>query len=56
MYGENCGIECGNCLNSVQCHHINGTCMSGWDSGFQGLTCTESDYLKYALKCLVFKS
>lgn len=44
MYGENCGEECGNCLHSVQCNHINGTCMDGCDSGFQGSKCTEGNY------------
>lgn len=41
-YGENCSIPCGYCFESEQCNHINGTCMNGCDSGYQGVLCTES--------------
>lgn len=40
---------CGNCIESEQCHHINGTCMNGCDRGYQGLHCTQGKYLN-ALK------
>lgn len=43
MYGKNCSIPCGHCFNSEQCHHINGTCMNGCDSGYKGFNCTEGD-------------
>lgn len=26
-----------------QCHHINGTCINGCDSGYQGPNCTEGN-------------
>ena len=45
MFGENCTEHCGNCLNSEQCHHINGTCMNGCDRGYEGLYCTEGKSL-----------
>lgn len=41
MYGEGCAIPCGNCLESRQCHHINGTCMNGCDNGYSGSNCTD---------------
>lgn len=41
MYGQNCNLSCGHCIMSEQCHHINGTCMSGCDIGYHGLHCTE---------------
>lgn len=39
MYGENCSKSCGNCKNSQQCHHIDGTCMNGCENGYQGSKC-----------------
>lgn len=56
MYGENCGIACGNCLAKEQCHHINGTCMNGCDRGYQGSKCTEGDHCYLMLKTLCFNS
>ena len=32
-------MTCGNCLNGDQCHHVDGTCMMGCDSGWSGDTC-----------------
>lgn len=43
FYGENCSTPCGNCLESKQCQHTNGTCMNGCASGYQGLTCKEGN-------------
>lgn len=43
MYGDNCSVPCGNCFRSEQCHHINGTCLNGCDSGYQGLPCTKGE-------------
>lgn len=45
MYGVNCSTPCGHCLDSDQCHHINGTCISGCDSGYQGIKCLKGDHL-----------
>lgn len=56
MYGENCGIACGNCLAKEQCHHINGTCMNGCDRGYQGSKCTEGDHCYLMLKTWCFNS
>ena len=38
-YGLNCSKTCGNCRESSQCHHINGSCLNGCDPGFQGEKC-----------------
>lgn len=43
LYGENCSIHCGMCLNSSQCQPINGSCMEGCDSGFLGENCTQGE-------------
>lgn len=34
-------MRCGHCHKSEQCHHINGKCMNGCDSGYQGSICME---------------
>lgn len=44
LYGENCSMHCGHCVRSEQCHHINGTCMNGCDSGYQGSICMEGSF------------
>jgi hypothetical protein len=44
LYGENCSIPCGMCLNMSQCQHINGSCLDGCDSGFQGDNCTQGKW------------
>lgn len=44
-YGENCSKSCGNCSGSEQCHHINGTCINGCESGYQGPKCIDSGYI-----------
>lgn len=36
-YGLNCSLDCGNCLDSTNCNHVNGTCTSGCASGWQDL-------------------
>lgn len=43
MYGQNCRTPCGHCLDSEQCHPINGMCVNGCDNGYQGLYCTEGN-------------
>lgn len=40
-YGDNCSMPCGQCLDSAQCHHVNGTCMNGCASGYGGFKCTD---------------
>lgn len=49
MYGYNCSILCGKCFESEQCHHVNGTCMNGCDSGYQGEHCTEGNSVGFFL-------
>lgn len=44
--GDNCSKTCGKCRHSEQCHHINGKCKNGCNSGYQGDKCDEG-------KCLV---
>lgn len=41
MYGANCNNPCGKCFDLEQCHHISGTCLTGCESGYRGLKCTE---------------
>lgn len=43
VFGENCNTSCGRCISSEPCHHINGTCMNGCESGFHGWNCTEGE-------------
>lgn len=61
-YGENCSNQCGHCFETEQCHHINGTCMNGCDSGFHGLLCTDGKHvlifsvtIRQILKCILKK-
>ena len=43
MYGVNCSVECGTCVNNEVCHHINGSCLKGCDKGFYGQRCDQSN-------------
>lgn len=54
MYGQNCNLSCGHCIMSEQCHHINGTCMSGCDIGYHGLHCTEGKHQSNNSNTVVF--
>ncbi|XP_061194970.1 multiple epidermal growth factor-like domains protein 10 [Saccostrea echinata] len=38
-YGQDCGQRCGACLGYKQCHHINGSCLKGCDTGYGGELC-----------------
>lgn len=38
-YGLGCKYDCGACLGYAQCHYLNGSCLQGCDSGFQGELC-----------------
>jgi hypothetical protein len=44
-YGAGCQQRCGWCLNSEQCHHINGACLNGCNPGYQGLNCKGIEHL-----------
>ena len=38
-YGKECKASCGHCLNQEPCFHINGTCLTGCESGYLGNLC-----------------
>ncbi|XP_062620194.1 multiple epidermal growth factor-like domains protein 11 [Saccostrea cucullata] len=47
-YGLGCRLLCGNCFNSKQCHHVNGSCFDGCDAGYKGPLCkTEKLFLAH---------
>ena len=50
-FGQDCGKECGECVNDEQCHHINGTCLNGCDRGFQGHECNEGEVFSFMARC-----
>ncbi|XP_065942297.1 uncharacterized protein [Magallana gigas] len=39
FYGVACNEECGHCREVNQCHHINGTCLTGCAAGYHGNMC-----------------
>lgn len=41
-YGIDCEDSCGLCRDVNQCSHINGTCLTGCDAGYQGTMCKRS--------------
>jgi hypothetical protein len=40
-YGPDCSQTCGKCREDKQCHHINGSCSDGCDTGYKGDKCDE---------------
>lgn len=38
-YGPDCNHTCGQCLDNLPCHHINGTRQGGCAPGFKGKNC-----------------
>lgn len=38
-YGAGCKEACGYCRDGNQCSNINGTCLTGCDTGFKGDFC-----------------
>ena len=42
-FGQDCGEECGECVNDEQCHHINGTCLNGCKRGYKGQQCKQGN-------------
>ncbi|XP_052717716.1 multiple epidermal growth factor-like domains protein 10 isoform X1 [Crassostrea angulata] len=53
FYGWMCSSKCSrHCVNG-ECHHINGTCLQGCNSGWKGDKCTEPDCPPntYGLNC-----
>lgn len=47
-YGPDCSVLCGHCLNQNDCHYVNGSCLTGCNTGFQGKFCNSS---KFAENC-----
>lgn len=54
MFGPACNRSCGNCRKREDCHHINGSCLSGCKAGYQGEKCMKGTrihvYLTASLK------
>lgn len=44
-YGIDCNDTCGHCSNVSECFHINGTCPTGCDAGYQGHLCKSRTYM-----------
>ncbi|XP_065926591.1 uncharacterized protein [Magallana gigas] len=40
-YGDGCQRQCGHCINTTQCDHVNGTCSQGCEVGYEGQTCDQ---------------
>uniref|UniRef100_A0A8W8P1I7 GAIN-B domain-containing protein n=1 Tax=Magallana gigas TaxID=29159 RepID=A0A8W8P1I7_MAGGI len=40
-YGEGCQRQCGHCINTTQCDHVNGTCSQGCEFGYKSETCAQ---------------
>ena len=38
-YGDKCNETCGNCEDLSECHHGNGTCLTGCKAGYHGTLC-----------------
>lgn len=39
FFGVDCNEKCGHCREIYQCHHINGTCLTGCAAGYLGNMC-----------------
>lgn len=39
-YGTKCENKCGQCMNRIDCFHVNGTCLKGCGAGYLGNKCT----------------
>lgn len=54
MFEPECNGSCGNCRKREDCHHINGSCLSGCKEGYKGEKCMEGTcihvYLTASLK------
>lgn len=44
-YGSGCNETCGHCRHVSQCFHINGSCPTGCDTGYQGGLCKSREYI-----------
>ena len=48
-YGRDCNKTCGHCLQQTDCHHINGTCLTGCKPGYFGELCKERKFYRHLL-------
>lgn len=44
-YGFDCNETCGHCRDLDQCLHVNGTCSTGCESGFQNELCKTREWM-----------
>ena len=44
-YGDKCNEKCGNCLDLNECHHSNGTCLTGCSAGYHDALCKTRKYV-----------
>lgn len=47
MYGDRCKNQCGHCSNMSQCHHVNGTCLTGCQPGYTNGFCKERTFVLF---------
>lgn len=47
LYGDMCQNQCGHCSNLSQCHHINGTCLSGCQPGYSSEFCNQCELISF---------
>lgn len=49
-YGKECRNQCGHCIDSTDCFHVNGTCLDGCGAGYFGNECkTRNAYFLHLL-------
>ena len=54
-YGLNCSLDCGHCIDSTNCNHVNGTCTLGCAPGWQNLDkCVTRKYRFHFLYDIVY--
>nr|XP_022306415.1 platelet endothelial aggregation receptor 1-like isoform X2 [Crassostrea virginica] len=52
FYGDGCQKQCRHCINMMQCHHVNGTCLGGCEPGYKGDNCMQvCDIGTFGLHC-----
>ncbi|XP_061194994.1 multiple epidermal growth factor-like domains protein 10 [Saccostrea echinata] len=53
-YGDSCNETCRKCMDSEPCHHVNGSCVNGCESGYQGNKCDRvCDFGFYGPNCKI---
>ena len=54
-HGLGCKQTCGNCMNNESCFHINGSCLTGCDPGYEGEKCNTGMLIHFCPYDLVLK-